>query len=200
MTEINNEVFLSEDEERLLLRIARDSLTAWVRESQCIGVESYPLTDRLREKRGAFVTLRKGDELRGCIGYTANRTPLAETVRDNAVNAACNDTRFPPVMTDELDSIWIEISVLTPGDTPETPYKRIHGPEDIVIGRDGLFVQRPGTRGGLLLPQVAVDQNWGIQEFLEAVCFKAGYPENAWQDPETRLYRFSAQVFAEPRR
>jgi AmmeMemoRadiSam system protein A len=191
------ENYLSREEEKLLLRIARASLGAYVRDHCRVDVNTFHLTDTLREKHGAFVTLRNRGELRGCIGYTANEMPLAQTVAENAVNAAARDFRFPAVLADELDDITIEVSALTPGDTPETPFKRIAEISEIVIGRDGLYIERPPLRGGILLPQVPVEQGWGLPEFLSAICRKAGYADGAWKDPGTRLYRFSAQVFSE---
>jgi AmmeMemoRadiSam system protein A len=192
-----SETYLTGDEEQLLLRIARDALESWVRQGERIDLGRYAVTPTLREKHGAFVTLRENGELRGCIGYTQNREPLAVAVRDNAINAASNDPRFEPVRADELQAIKIEISALTPGETPDSPFKRVRSLRDIVIGRDGLYIERPPYRGGLLLPQVAVEQKWDVGQFLAAVCRKAGYPEWAWEDPETQLYRFSAQVFSE---
>ena len=192
-----SEYYLTEDEERLLLRIARDTLEAWVRHGERVDPASYPLTGALREEHGAFVTLRHRGQLRGCIGHTANRESLAESVRDNAINAACRDPRFDPVLPEELPDISVEISALTPGDTPGTPFRRVHDIGEISIGRDGLYIERPPERGGLLLPQVATDQHWNVEQFLRAVCMKAGYPDGAWRDPEARLYRFSAQVFSE---
>lgn len=192
-----SEAYLTRSEEVLLLRIARDALESWVCERERIDIGRYPLTPTLQEKHGAFVTLRERGELRGCIGYTQNREPLAVAVRDNAINAASNDPRFEPVRADELGAITIEVSALTPGETPETPFKRVRNLNEIVIGRDGLYIERPPYRGGLLLPQVAVEQKWDVRQFLAAVCRKAGYPEWAWEDPEARLYRFSAQVFSE---
>ena len=193
-----SEHYLTLEEEQTLLRIARDALEAWVRDRRRIEVTQYPLTERLQEKHGAFVTLRKGRDLRGCIGYTANRESLAETVRDNAINAASNDFRFPPVTEDELPYLIVEVSALTPGDAPDTPFKRVRDISEIVIGRDGLYIEMPPSRGGLLLPQVAVEQGWDVNQFLSAVCRKAGYPDRTWENPSARLYRFSAQVFSEP--
>ncbi len=193
-----SEHFLTWEEERLLLQIARDTLEAWVRRGERLDPESYPLTDTLRERHGAFVTLRKRGQLRGCIGHTVNREPLANSVRDNAINAASRDPRFEPVAPEELRQITVEVSALTPGDTADTPFKRVHDMSEICIGRDGLFIERPPERGGLLLPQVATDQHWNVEQFLRAVCMKAGYPEGSWREPDVRLYRFSAQVFSEP--
>jgi AmmeMemoRadiSam system protein A len=191
------EDYLTREEEQILLRIGRDTLVSWVHRGEVPALEQYPLTPALREKHAAFVTLRERGQLRGCVGYTANIEPLAKTVQENTINAATRDTRFPPVDSSELDDIVIEISALTPGDAPETPFKEIHDHNEIVIGRDGLYISKPGTRGGLLLPQVPVEQRWGVPEFLAAVCRKAGYPDYAWQEPGVKLCRFSAQVFSE---
>ncbi len=192
-----NEHFLTRDEERLLLRIARDSLTSWVARRSRIDLSSYQLTNAVKEPHGAFVTLRAGRDLRGCIGYTQNKEPLARAVMENAINASTNDPRFNPIDPDELARIAIEISALTPGDTPETPFRLVRNLDEIVIGRDGLYIEIPPHRGGLLLPQVATDRGWTVDQFLRAVCQKAGYPDRAWEMPETLLHRFSAQVFCE---
>lgn len=193
----HNERYLSRQEEQTLLDIARASLEACVSRSHEIDIEHFPLTDRLREKRGAFVTLRNGDELRGCIGYIYNTTPLGLAVRENAINAATRDPRFVPVKAEELPRINIEISALTPGETPDSPFKRVTDVSEIMLGRDGLYIERPPHRGGLLLPQVPLEQGWDLVQFLAGVCRKAGYPDGAWKDKTTLLYRFSAQVFSE---
>jgi len=193
-----SEHFLTREEEQTLMRIARAALESAVAENQTLDVEAFPLTPALREKHGAFVTLRKQGELRGCIGYTANVVPLAQAVQENAVNAAQRDPRFTEVTAAELAQIDIEISVLTPGDEPEYPFKRVHDIAEIVLGRDGLYIERPPSRrGGILLPQVPLEQGWNLQQFLAAVCRKAGFDADAWKDPATSLYRFSAQVFSE---
>ncbi len=193
-----SDFYLTDDEERLLLRIARDSLDAWATKEKRLSLEGYALTQGLREKHGAFVTLRRGKELRGCIGYTKSIEPLCETVRDNTINAAARDPRFPPITEEELDEIRIEISALRPGDTPDSPFIAVQSTDEIVIGRDGLYLDHAGPRGGgLLLPQVAVEQGWDTEQFLDAVCKKAGAESGAWQFPGNKLFRFSAQVFHE---
>lgn len=191
--------FLRPEEESLLLRIARDSLTAYVTREVRISLDDYELTPELRARHGAFVTLRHGDELRGCIGHTRNLEPLAEVVRDNAISAAVRDPRFPPVTAAELGSLHIEVSALCPGATPDSPFIPVSDPAEIVIGRDGLYLDHAGTRGGgLLLPQVASERGWDVPTFLDALCTKAGAPQGAWKAPGSALYRFSAQVFGEP--
>lgn len=192
-----SEHYLTRGEEVTLLRIARDTLDSWVKNRQRIDLERYKLTPALRERHGAFVTLREFGALRGCIGYTQNKEPLARAVSENAINASSNDPRFEPVRPDELDAISVEVSALTPGDAPETPFKRVRSLEDIVIGRDGLYIEVPPYRGGLLLPQVATERGWDVEQFLHAVCLKAGFPDRSWENPDAILYRFSAQVFSE---
>lgn len=193
-----SEHYLTPDEEQLLLRIARDAVERWVLDGTQLALDEYPLTPALRERHGAFVTLRLRGQLRGCIGHTTNLEPLALSVRDNAINASSRDPRFPPLSAEEAPEVEIEVSALTPGDTPDTPFKRVKDLDEIQIGRDGLYIERLDQRGGLLLPQVATDHGWTVGQFLSAVCMKAGYPDGAWAEPTTRLYRFSAQVFGEP--
>ena len=193
----HTEQYLTEEEQQLLLRIARETLEVYLEENRVLTLENYPLTKTLRSAHGAFVTLHSHGQLRGCIGYIANTLPLAETVRENVVNAATRDPRFSPVTEAELDDIEIEISALTPGDSPETPFKEVGDISEIVIGRDGLYIESPPMHGGILLPQVAVEQDWDVDQFLVGVCQKAGYADDAWKDPKTRLYRFSAQIFSE---
>lgn len=189
--------YLSREEELTLLRIARDSLEHHVRTGQRIEVETYPLTANLRARHGAFVTLREAGALRGCIGYTKSLEALALAVRDNAINAAVRDPRFEPVRKEELPNIHIEVSALCPGDEPESPFIAVSDISDIMLGRDGLYLECGGSRGGLLLPQVPIEQGWTVEQFLSGLCRKAGVPDGSWDQPGYRLHRFSAQVFGE---
>jgi AmmeMemoRadiSam system protein B/AmmeMemoRadiSam system protein A len=142
---------------------------------------------RLQEPRAAFVCLKIKGVLRGCIGCIAAHGPVYRTVSDMAVQAAFCDPRFAALSAAELEQVDLEISVLT-------PFQDIHGPEEIEVGRHGLFV-RKGTCSGLLLPQVAVEYGWDRIQFLEFTCEKAGLPKDAWKDPVTRIQVFSADVF-----
>jgi AmmeMemoRadiSam system protein A len=144
--------------------------------------------------RGAFVTLRMGDELRGCLGHIRADRPLGDLIPGLAVSAARDDPRFRPLTPDELGRVRIEISVLT---TP-TPVDPLD-PGSILIGRDGLIVER-GKARGLLLPQVAPELGWGPAQFLEATCEKAGLPKGTWREPGTRVLTFQADVFEEESR
>jgi hypothetical protein len=191
------ENYLTPKEEETLLRVARAVLDAYLEDRRRIDLNHFEITPALLQKHGVFVTLRRQGELRGCIGYTANEVPLVQAVEENAINAATRDHRFSPITREELGETTIEISALTPGDSPETPFKKVNDIREIVIGRDGLYIEWPPMRGGILLPQVAVEQGWGVQQFLSAVCRKAGYPDGAWEKPGCDLWRFSAQVFSE---
>ncbi len=181
------EELLSEESQILLLRIARSSI-----ESHLSGksMPQYEITDpKLRERRGAFVTLHKDGRLRGCIGYVFPIKPLYQTVQEVAVAAAVDDPRFPPVKLEEMEEIEIEISALT-------PLRRIRSIDEIKVGTHGIYIKR-GINSGLLLPQVAVEYEWDREQFLANTCQKAWLPPDAWKDPMTEIYIFSAQVFSE---
>ncbi len=144
---------------------------------------------RLLEKRGAFVTLTKKGNLRGCIGYIVPMLPLYKAVADMTVAASTRDMRFPPVTKEELKDIHIEVSVLS-------PLKLINNISEIEVGKHGLYINR-GDYTGLLLPQVATQYLWNREEFLRQTCLKAGLPPNAWKEKGTQIYTFSAQIFSE---
>ncbi len=141
----------------------------------------------LAETRGAFVSIYKQGMLRGCIGSLHGEGSLVHTVQEMAQAAAFRDPRFTPVTPDELDYLEIELSVLT-------PFRQVQDPEHIVVGRDGLLVTR-GSHSGLLLPQVASERDWDRLTFLQETCRKAGLSPDAWQDEQTTIYAFSADVF-----
>ncbi len=177
---------LSRDEKRSLLLLARASL------ARTLGfpIPEPSLTDRVRtEKRGAFVTIRKDGELRGCIGYVEPVEPIAEAIRQLSVKAALEDPRFDPVSPPEFDRLVFECSVLTPLRPCTDPYA-------LRIGVDGLVVESLGRRG-LLRPEVAVEAGWNATEFLEHTCIKAGLSRHAWQDRNARLFIFQTEHFAE---
>jgi len=144
----------------------------------------------LLERKGAFVTLHKEGELRGCIGQLDPDRELFQVVQHCALSAAFSDPRFPPLQQKELNGLDIEISVLT-------PFRRVESIEEIDVGSHGLYIVRDHFRG-LLLPQVAVQYRWDRVTFLEQTCNKAGLNESAWKDPQTVIYIFEAEVFSEP--
>ncbi|MCI4346254.1 MAG: TIGR00296 family protein [Thermoplasmata archaeon] len=149
--------------------------------------------------RGVFVTLREASsgELRGCIGYPLPLLPLRVALPQAALGAATEDPRFPPVKHSDLGALTIEVSLLTSPELLEAEEPRsVEG--KIRIGIDGLIVEQ-GEATGLLLPQVAPEQGWDANRFLEGVCTKAGLRPTAWRETGTRLYRFQCAVFSEER-
>lgn len=181
---------LPPQDQQELLWLARKSVETVVRERK-LYEGPPPRSAALNEDRGAFVTLKKNGQLRGCIGYIFPMKPLYLTVRDVAAMAAVRDERFLPVTIAELDHLEYEISVLS-------PLRRVLDVKEIIVGRHGLVVKR-GDREGLLLPQVATEQRWDRMRFLQETCLKAGLPPDAWRDPETDIFRFTAFVFGEHR-
>ncbi len=178
---------LSDEQKRRLIEVARQSLHAAV----AGGPPPDLQTDdpELLQPRGAFVTLTKAAQLRGCIGYIEPRVPLIEAVAENAQSAALHDLRFTPVSPEELPAIELEISALT-------PLEPVADVQEIEVGRHGLVISQ-GPNRGLLLPQVPVEWGWDREEFLEHTCLKAGLPPEAWRQDETELLRFEAEVFSE---
>ena len=177
---------LAENEKRLLLRTARESIDA-----RLTGrvPRLPPRTPALETPCGAFVTLRKKGELRGCIGHITATRALAETVADVALSSAFNDPRFAPLTLAEWGEVSIEISVLS-------PFERIADPGIVQAGVHGVMVSR-GHRSGLLLPQVATEQGWDRETLLVHTCYKAGLAGDAWRDADTRIEVFTALVFQE---
>jgi len=178
---------MNEETKRALLSAARAAVKARLSRTTTPQIDVADAT--LREQRGVFVSVHVGGELRGCIGVVLPTTPLIDTVERCAVSAATGDTRFPPLRADELPRAVFEISVLSsPSD--------VESHEQIVVGAHGLII-RDGARTGLLLPQVATEHGMTREEFLDAVCVKAGLAEGAWKREGVRLQMFRAEVFSE---
>jgi AmmeMemoRadiSam system protein A len=171
---------------KYLLSLARETIERY------LTVRLVPLprlsTPLRREKRGVFVTLKKRGSLRGCIGRMVPDRPLAELVGSVALQSALEDPRFNPVTLRELPDLDVEISVLT-------PMRKVSGPADIVVGRDGVMLQK-GNRSAVFLPQVAPEQGWGRDEMLNNLSMKAGLPPGAWKEGAV-FSTFQAIVFSE---
>lgn len=176
-------------EQEKLLGWVRATIEAAVRGEPLMEIPDAELSERLRAPHGVFVTLKKGGELRGCIGKMDFERPLWSNALTAAVASALEDPRFPPVTPPELGDISIEISILNP---PED----IPRPEMFDVTRHGIIVEK-GWRHGLFLPKVAVEQGWDATKTLEMVCWKAGLPTDAWRDPAARLQVFTAFDFGE---
>jgi len=145
---------------------------------------------------GAFVTISKNGELRGCMGFVRSKLDLVETVRLASLAAAFEDPRFPPLTKDEFSQVKFELTLL--GEPRLLSEFELKNPErHIVIGRDGLLIER-GLNAGVLLPQVAVEYQLDATRFLDLTCVKAGLPRGCWKSKDTKVYVFSAKIFEEP--
>jgi AmmeMemoRadiSam system protein A len=171
-----------------LLEIARASINQYLETGKKMELsENDP---GLQQEMGAFVTLNKHGELRGCIGNLVASQPIYLTVKDMAVEAAADDPRFAKLTLSELKDVEIEISVLS-------PLKRVDSAQSIELGKHGVLV-RKGYQNGVFLPQVATETGWSKEEFLNNLCaHKAGIAADAWKDKDTQLYIFTAEVFSE---
>ncbi len=178
---------LSDADKKLLLQMARASIEAHLLDKPLPSLETVPRS--LCESRGAFVSLHRKGQLRGCIGYLEAVKPLGQTVREMAAAAAFHDPRFRPLGREELKDLEVEISVLS-------PMRLIKNIDEIQVGTDGLYIVQGPSRG-LLLPQVATEYKWDRLTFLQQTCGKAGLAPDAWKGPGTKIYAFTAEVFGD---
>ncbi len=174
------------EEKKELLNLARKTIRSFL-ESGKVEYPSYH-NPKYKNKMGVFVTLHMDNALRGCIGYPLPQKPLSEAIADNAIASATKDPRFEPVSLSELESIDIEISILT---VPE----KITQVSEIEVGRDGIIISK-GFNRGLLLPQVPLEQNWTLDQYISYGCMKAGLPGDEWKRG-VEIETFQAIVFGE---
>ncbi|MCX7973064.1 MAG: AmmeMemoRadiSam system protein B [Candidatus Aminicenantes bacterium] len=179
------EFTLSPEEKKELLNLARQAVELYIREKKVINY--HPVNPRFWEEKGAFVTIKKRGELRGCLGFIEPILPLYLVIIRCAILAATEDPRFSPVEERELKNLEYEISILTPP-------RKIDNPREVIVGRHGLIISMEGKKG-VLLPQVPVEAGWDRETFLEQVCLKAGLPPNAWRSSKAELFVFEALVF-----
>ncbi len=178
-------MLLTLNEKKLLIEIAKKTIHAVVKNE--IIPKLPEVNGSLSEKHGIFVTIHKDDQLRGCIGYVIGVEPLIKAVVKMAKSASTEDPRFPPITVEELDKIEIEISVLS-------PLEKVDKIENIIVGSDGLLMKRNFYQG-LLLPQVASENNWTLHEFLSHTAMKSGMEPDSWKDRNTEIYKFQADIF-----
>jgi len=195
---------LSIEEGRILTKFARQSIERYVRDMHTLELPQIS-SKALFEHRGVFVTLKTlpQRELRGCIGFLQpgpksqqKPLPLLEATQQAALNSALRDPRFPPLQAAELEQILVEVSVLTIPEALEVDDRKTL-PSRIIIGKHGLIIEGEGWHRGLLLPQVAPEQDWDAEEFLNGCCRKAGLGKDCYLDQNTRIFVFQAQIFAE---
>jgi AmmeMemoRadiSam system protein A len=179
---------LNNIQRKRLLEIARESITSFVKSGKRqVFKDDDPV---LNKPLGAFVTLHENGQLRGCIGNIIGSGQLYKLVADMAIEAAVGDPRFPTLSASEIDKIDIEISVLS-------QLKRVEDTSQIKIPGHGVLVKK-GFNSGVYLPQVATETGWNKEEFLTSLCSqKAGISGDAWKEPNTELYIFTAEVFGE---
>ena len=179
---------MDEEQKKILLKTARDAVTAVLKKEQVPAPESDD--PELNAHCGCFVTLKNHERLRGCIGRFVSDEPLIGLVGQMARASVTEDSRFStnPITAGELEQLDVEISVLS-------PLKRTDDPLSLRLGTDGIYIKRGGA-SGCFLPQVATDTGWGKEEFLSHCCsHKAGLSADAWREPETEVYLFDAEVF-----
>ena len=178
---------LSVKDKKKLLKIARESIRSYLENRERL---SFDIEEKeLRHKRGAFVTLNINGRLRGCIGRIIADKSLYETISQMAIQAAFYDPRFPQLREEEFKNVEIEISILS-------ELKKIEDIKEIKVGIDGILIKK-GYHQGLLLPQVATEYSWDRKTFLEHTCLKADLNKDGWDDKDTEIYIFSAEVFSE---
>ena len=181
---------LDQAQQTKILKLARDTIGYYLEYKKLPEPDFENFTDDIfMEKCGAFVTLHMDGRLRGCIGYIKGIKSIPETIIDMAKASAFQDPRFSPLTNSEYEKIDIEVSILS-------PIEVVKDISEIVLGRDGLIISS-GMKSGLLLPQVATEQNWDLNQFLENTCYKAGLPTHTWELQDTKIEKFSAQVFGE---
>ena len=176
--------------QKRLIGLSRETLESFVRatERRAETIEDPYLSTT---QYGAFVSLYRGEELRGCIGTCFPRRALYQTVVEMTEAAASRDSRVPPIRPSELSNVRIDISVLS-------PLQLISDPLSLQVGKHGLHIARDEKRG-VLLPQVATQYGWDMETFLSQTCVKAGLPKNAWKWPQTRISSFTALIIEEER-
>ncbi len=177
---------LTAEHKRKLLQIAWDEIHIYMKHKDRYNNKDIVIPEILRSKCGAFVSIYVKDQLRGCIGTFSEDAPLFKNVKKMSYSAVAHDSRFPPIRLEETGQIIIEISVLS-------PRLAIEGPEEIEIGRHGIFMEL-GTKRGTLLPQVAKERKWSVEDFLgNCAKYKAGLDWDGWKS--ARLYTYEASVF-----
>lgn len=181
---------LSDEDGKALIDIAVKTINSYVISRKKLSAEICG--GKFQKYAGAFVTIKKEGNLRGCIGYSYPIFPLCEAVINASIAASTEDPRFRPVAESELKDLEFEVTVL--GFPEEIDQFRDDFETTVKIGLHGLIVKR-GFYSGLLLPQVAVEESFSPREFLAETCVKAGLSPAAWKDRETKVFMFEGRIF-----
>jgi len=178
---LSDEVKFSDEEKEQLISLARDNIRSLLYNNKRLSVNNATLPEVFNKAYGAFVTLKINGSLRGCIGKFVSSDPLYEVVLESSQSSAFEDPRFSPLTKDELPKTDIEITVLG-------PMKKISNINEIVLGRHGIYIKKD-FRSGTMLPQVATENNWSVEEFLGYTSRdKAGIGWDGWKDADLYIY------------
>ena len=184
---------ISDEDGKILVKMARTIVTEYLTNNSKIVNKDFK--EKFGFKAGVFVSINDKSGLRGCIGFPLAVKKLSDALTDAAISASTEDPRFPSITQNELNGLVFEVTVLS--DTEEisasTPDEII---QQIKIGRDGLIIEK-GLQSGLLLPQVPVEYNWNIEDFLNHTCHKAGLSNDSWKEKDTEISKFQGIIFRE---
>tara|TARA_Y100000590_G_scaffold117906_1_gene134931 strand:- start:717 stop:1325 length:609 start_codon:yes stop_codon:yes gene_type:complete len=184
---------ISDEDGKTLVKMARTVVTEYLTNN--IKILNEDFKEKFSFSAGVFVTINDKSGLRGCIGFPLAVKKLSNALTDAAISASTEDPRFPSITQNELNDLVFEVTVLS--DTKEIS---ADSPDEIIqeikIGRDGLIIENE-FQSGLLLPQVPVEYNWNIEDFLKHTCHKAGLPSDSWKDKTTKISKFQGVIFRE---
>ena len=184
---------ISDEDGKVLVKMARSVVTEYITNSNKVFDQAFE--EKFSFDAGVFVTINDKSGLRGCIGFPLAVKKLSDALTNAAIAAATDDPRFPSITQNELNDLVFEVTVLSETEeiSSNSPNEIIHA---IKIGRDGLIVEKD-FQSGLLLPQVPVEQNWNVENFLNHTCHKAGLPNDSWKDKTTKISKFQGVIFRE---
>ena len=184
---------ISDDDGKILVKMARTVVTKYLTNNT--KILDHDFKEKFSFNAGVFVTINDKSGLRGCIGFTFAMKKLSDALTDAAISASTEDPRFSSIRQNELNNLVFEVTVLSDAEEISTS-----SPEEIIqevkIGRDGLIIEKD-SQSGLLLPQVPVEYNWDVVDFLNHTCHKAGLPNGSWKDKDTKISKFQGIIFRE---
>ena len=184
---------ISDDDGKILVKMARTVVTKYLTNNT--KILDHDFKEKFSFNAGVFVTINDKSGLRGCIGFPFAMKKLSDALTDAAISASTEDPRFSSIRQNELNNLVFEVTVLSDAEEISTS-----SPEEIIqevkIGRDGLIIEKD-SQSGLLLPQVPVEYNWDVVDFLNHTCHKAGLPNGSWKDKDTKISKFQGIIFRE---
>jgi uncharacterized protein (TIGR00296 family) len=184
---------ISDDDGKILVKMARTVVTKYLTNNT--KILDHDFKEKFSFNAGVFVTINDKSGLRGCIGFPFAMKKLSDALTDAAISASTEDPRFSSIRQNELNNLVFEVTVLSDAEEISTS-----SPEEIIqevkIGRDGLMIEKD-SQSGLLLPQVPVEYNWDVVDFLNHTCHKAGLPNGSWKDKDTKISKFQGIIFRE---